>query len=372
MSSNIKVSIAPRSFSFAFPVGTSRGVLTGKVSYFVFIHSGNDTGVGEGSPLPGISLEGSSDWQRLSLALAGKTFALPISGSESVWAKNVFDMCGQPAFSSGMFGLETAAAHLLGGGSGKLYDNNFTNGAKPIEINGLVWMDSLEVMLSQAIAKSNQGFTCIKFKIGTKVWGDERRILMLFRKQYPEDVVQIRVDANGAYDVDRARYVLDDLQKLGVHSIEQPIAAGQHAAMAALIKESPIPIALDEELISPMPVDERDDMIRFINAPYLVLKPSLIGGIGATQHCIAVQTSMGHNWWITSALETAVGLNALTQFAGGYSLSLPQGLSTGNIYKEFIETPIRLEKNNLHFEPERQLTAIQITKLLQSDPQAEL
>lgn len=218
-------------------------------------------------------------------------------------------------------------------------------------INGLVWMDTLAAMRLQAEEKVSAGFTTIKFKIGSLNWQAEKSLLADFRRAHPVDEITLRVDANGAYTIDQALRVMDDLHKVGVHSIEQPIRSGQHNQMHHLIKEGAIPIALDEELITPMPADELFDMIRYLNAPYLVLKPTLIGGLARTEALISTTEKAGNAWWLTSSLETPIGLTVLAQFAARYPNALPHGLSTGKIYADSLAHPNVLEGDRLYFDP---------------------
>ena len=212
-------------------------------------------------------------------------------------------------------------------------------------------MDTLAAMRLQAEEKVKAGFTTIKFKIGSLDWQAEHSLLVDFRRAHSADEITLRVDANGAYAPDQAMRVMDDLHKLAIHSIEQPIRAGQHNQMHRLVNEGAIPIALDEELITPMPADELFDMIRFLNAPYLVLKPTLIGGLAHTEALIAATEKSGKAWWLTSSLETPIGLTVLAQFAARYPNALPHGLSTGKIYADSFAHPNVLEGNWLHFDP---------------------
>ncbi len=321
----------------------------------MLLRAGTDWGLGEGAPLPGLSLDGDGEWQRLQTWLSkNPERAIPDPGPAAcyAWAQNLLQQAGLAHASSLRYALEAAALSLTSGQPEVYFRNAFTRGAQSLEINGLVWMDDLQAMYHQALEKARQGFSTIKFKIGTHAWADELALLQAFRTQYPAEAVTIRVDANGAYKPDAALRVMDDLARLHVHSIEQPIAQGNHNAMRRLVAEGAIPIGLDEELITPMPSDELVDMLAYISAPYLILKPTLIGGLKHTADLITLSAQWGSQWWLTSSLETPIGLTALAQFAAEHKASLPQGLSTGKVYQNELTHPNRLEGKHLTFHPE--------------------
>lgn len=353
----LRISITPKTFWPAFTLRTSRGTISQKTSYFVLLQSGSDWGLGEGAPLPGLSLDGEAEWQRLQTWLDNNPdCTVPDPGPTAcyTWAKNLLQQAGLAQPSSLRYALETAALSITSGEPEVYFRNAFTLGNQSLEINGLVWMDDLQAMYQQGLEKARQGFTTIKFKIGSHAWADELALLQSFRKQYPADAITIRVDANGAFSPDQALRVMDDLARLQVHSIEQPIRQGQHNAMRRLVAEGATPIGLDEELITAMPWDELQDMVAYIHAPYLILKPTLIGGLERTANIIALAAQSGSQWWLTSSLETPIGLTALAQFAAEHKATLPQGLSTGKVYQNELAHPNCLQGKHLIFDPDAQ------------------
>jgi L-alanine-DL-glutamate epimerase-like enolase superfamily enzyme len=309
-------------------------------------------GVGEGAPLPGLSLDGAAEWESFMTWLETKPeVELPDQGGAFRWAKEVAIRAGVVGASSILYALESAALSLLSGKPEVYFPGSYTAGGISLPINGLVWMDSLEAMYSQALEKVKAGFTTLKFKIGSHDWESEKSLLTAFRKKHSVEDITVRVDANGAYKEEGAFKVLEDLQKLDIHSIEQPIKAGQHTLMGRLVKEGATPIALDEELITQMPKDEILDMLAYVNAPFLVLKPTLVGGLAWSKELITATEKRNASWWLTSSLETTIGLTPLAQFAAQYDPMLPQGLSTGKIYTEALPNPNILEVNRLSFDP---------------------
>jgi o-succinylbenzoate synthase len=350
--STVKIRIIEKPFKFAFPVGTSRGTLLAKTAWFIVLEGATSKkalALGEGAPLPGLSLEGTQEWRTFSNAVEGRTFAAPEDGKWRQFADYVFRKVQVNSFSSGVFALECCAAAYETQTPFLYFDSPFAQSNAPIEINGLVWMNAPAKMLAQAAEKAKAGFTTIKFKIGTQDWPSELALLRSFRNQFGKDEYTLRVDANGAYKPGQVEYVLDDLATLGIHSIEQPIAAGQFNAMATLVKNSPVPIALDEELISLAPVAELHDQIRYMNPAFVVLKPTLQGGLGQAEDFINLTKAMpATGWWLTSSLETTVGLTALAQFTASFPQTIPHGLSTGNIYQKSLPAPIALEGANLY------------------------
>ena len=224
--------------------------------------------------------------------------------------------------------------------------------AQEIRINGLIWMGSTKGMREQIEQKLNAGFHCIKLKIGAIPWEDEFDILRDLRSSFVAKDLEIRVDANGGYSMKDAPRILDDLAQLEVHSIEQPIQARQWDDMADLCASSPCPIALDEELIGIHDLDEQRKLLAYIQPQYIILKPSLHGGISGTQDWILFAHERGIEWWMTSALESNLGLNAIAQMASTYPLQLPQGLGTGSLYEKNIPSPLSLAGEGLSFKPE--------------------
>lgn len=364
----IRISIIPKTFHTAFIARTSRGSITQKRSWFVILEAQGGIGIGEGAPLPGLSLDGEKEWERLAAWLEAHAEEVETPVEAYTWAASLADRAGVGRASSVLYALESAALSLLSGKSEVYYPGAFAEGDSSVPINGLVWMDTLPTMRAQAEEKVRAGFATIKFKIGSFDWVQERALLEDFRKTHSADEITVRVDANGAYTVEQALRVLDDLARLGVHSIEQPIRAGQYNAMKRLIAEGAVPVALDEELISPMPEDEMADMLRYVNAPLWVLKPTLIGGLARTEARIRQAEEEKRGWWLTSSLETPVGLTVLAQFVARYANTLPHGLSTGKIYAEPIAHPNMLEGDRLRFNLD---TRFDLAEIRRADPPEE-
>ena len=298
-------------------------------------------GVGETAPIGRLSPE--------NLDLMDSKFAEIKIKLESVQRPTIIEECYDLAdqlvgldFPSIRFGLESALPDLRGGGGKILLENDFTLGKKPIPINGLIWMDTKEEMIRQVEDKLEAGFDCIKLKIGALDFEDELEILRHLRSTSSE--VTIRLDANGAFSTNEVFGKLKQLAEFTVHSIEQPIAPRQPVAMRLLSDKSPIPIALDEELIG---VEDKRELLESLCPQFVVLKPTLLGGFRQTTEWISIAESMNIDWWITSYLESNIGLNAIAQFVGNYEVTLPQGLGTGMLYENNVESELRIEKGEL-------------------------
>ena len=315
---------------FKFKAGTSRGYYTTRDCYFLTIEeNGTIKGVGECSPLPALSAE-YSDKESFEAKL------------ESVVARANFDKNFNLATlkneSSILFAFESALLHedrksLL------LFNNAFTKGITPININGLIWMGDYETMRQRIIDKINAGFKCIKVKIGAIDFAEEIELLKLIRSEFSKQDLTLRVDANGAFTPNEALTKLNELAKYDIHSIEQPIKAGQYDELCTLCKESPIPIALDEELIGKNDRSKKERLLEYIKPAYIVLKPTLHGGLKSTIEWIKLAQSYEIGYWITSALESSIGLNVIAQFTGSLNLSSHQGLGTGQLYSDNLDFP---------------------------------
>jgi len=320
-----------RDLQFHFEAGTSRGVLTSKKSYFFAIKdkSGKEY-VGEAGPLRGLSPEFKEDLFTEFQEVITKQLALPLP-------KNVTELKGQLKHypikeASFQTAYEMAFFAYFNQEEGIYFENEYSRGKKTLPVNGLIWMGSPEFMQKQIEEKLAEGYTCLKLKIGAIDFQQELSILQSIRDRYHPSEITLRVDANGAFSVEEASFKLEKLAKLGIHSIEQPIKAGQWEAMHQLCRTSPIPIALDEELIG---IRERKDKIRLLESiqpPYIILKPSLLGGFFETEEWIQLAEERQIDWWITSALESNYGLKAICQFTANYPVTLPQGLGTGKLY----------------------------------------
>lgn len=333
-------------FHFKTPGGTSRGILTDKHSWFIEICTFNNpetTGTGECSIIPGLSPEYVSHDQYEKLVKRAVNF---INGNEG---KNLDEILEKiklefRSYPSILFGLETAIYDLKNGGTRTIFINAFSRGKKSIPINGLIWMGAEHFMQQQIEEKLNSGFKTIKMKIGAIDFDSELKLLTKIRKQYSSEEITLRVDANGAFTIEEARNVLNKLAELNIHSIEQPIKAGQWVQMKALCSNAKTPIALDEELIGINDLIEKEKLLDTITPQFIILKPSLHGGISGTKEWIELAKKRKIDWWMTSALESNIGLNAICQLVGEYDTNLPQGLGTGSLYTDNIAS--KLEVNN--------------------------
>jgi len=344
----IKFQIDSRNLKFLFKAGTSRGVLSNKKAWYIRVSDPlNPTiyGIGETGPLKGLSIDDVPDFEVRLLAELDKLngLELPIS------SKDVYEIANQvsPEMPSVRFGVETALLDLVHGGKYQLFENMFYQEMKPIRINGLVWMGDNELMIERLYEKIDQGFSCIKIKIGAIDFENEMKLIELARKKFPSSKLELRVDANGAFNYKKAIEVLKRLKELEVHSIEQPIKAGQIQLMRQLCESTPVPIALDEELIGIYSYQQKKDLIHTIKPQYIILKPSLIGGFQSAKEWIDLAENNKIGWWITSALESNIGLNAICQFASSLNVNIPQGLGTGGLYQNNIESPLEVIKDEI-------------------------
>lgn len=313
---------------FKFLAGTSRGSLKEKTSYFLKLWSKEEPevfGLGEAGPLFGLSAEFDTLEDEIAklVSIINKEEQIPDKLSSSL-----------------LFALETAELGLKNQSFEKIYLNDFQKGNAKIPINGLIWMGDATFMRKQIAEKLEKGFTTIKLKIGAIDFETEYEIIKELRAQFASKDLTIRVDANGAFNIKKAKEVLKLLREQEVHSIEQPIAAGQWEEMAALCENTPTPIALDEELIGQK---AETKLLETIKPQYIILKPGLHGGLASTKEWIELAQNNGIAWWITSALESNVGLNAICQFTTQYKDLLPQGLGTGQLYHNNIPSPLYIE-----------------------------
>jgi o-succinylbenzoate synthase len=334
-------------FKFNFKARTSRGLMKDKTSWFIKIWDVNNpaiTGIGECSPLPGLSVDATPDYEDVLRKCV-----------DSVSSINSFEINQLRSFipdnySSIMFGFETALLDLKNGGKRVIYENRFIHG-EPIPINGLIWMGDMDFMMSQINEKIAMGYRCIKLKVGGLNFDRECDILSYIRKRYFRENITIRLDANGAFKTEDVLFRLDELAKYNVQSIEQPIKPGL-AEMEELCRKSPIPVAFDEELIGITQREKKKELLQVLHPQHIILKPSLHGGIQHCQEWIEIAESFGISWWVTSALESSIGLNAICQFTANYPITLPQGLGTGQIYENNFISPLKAEKGNISYEPE--------------------
>ena len=335
----MKIEIEERLLHFKQPAGTSRGVYTERRLWLVSISDGDTVGVGECAPLLDLSCD-----------------AL----EPHIYNKVLRDFCDQMEqtgeipyeamrdYPSMLFGLETAMLNLRRGNC--LFDTSFARGEVGIPINGLVWMGSYEEMLKRMEEKLKLGFRCVKLKVGAIDFDKELDLVKRIRERFSHREVELRLDANGGFTPDEALYRLELLSQYAIHSIEQPIKQKQWAKMAELCRDAPLPIALDEELIGVNDPVAKRQMLRIIKPAYIVLKPSLHGGMMGCREWIDIACEEGVGSWITSALESNIGLNAIAQFCSdvyGDAISFPQGLGTGQLFTDNIPMPLEIRGDKL-------------------------
>ncbi len=316
---------------FKQPSGTSRGVMTVKETWFLLLEENGKKGIGECGLLRGLSIDDRPDYES-KLQWVCENIDL---GKDFLWENLI-------AFPSIQFGIEMAFLSLESENPFVLFPSEFTKGSKNIPINGLVWMGNPDFMKQQIEAKLAEGFHCIKLKIGAINFEKELELLAGIRADYASNQIEIRVDANGAFVSKDALLKLNQLAGFKLHSIEQPIAKNQHDRMSELCKSTPIPIALDEELIGVFSTEEKEALLQKIQPQYLILKPSFIGGFKGTQEWIALAEKYGIGWWITSALESNIGLNAIAQWTFMQNNQMPQGLGTGGLYTNNFDCPLEV------------------------------
>jgi len=321
---------------FKKPSGTSRGVLTQKETWFVIIHEVGKQGIGECGIFRGLSIDDRPDYEaKLKWACKNINLGLDILVSELVELPSI------------QFGLEMAFLSLNAKDKFTLFPSKFTDGKADIPINGLVWMGDAPFMKQQIAYKLEQGFNCIKMKIGAIDFKTEIELLKSIRQEFSVNDIELRVDANGAFLPDEALEKLKILSEFELHSIEQPIKQGQFEAMSRLCEKSPLDIALDEELIGIFDVTKKQELLLTINPKYIILKPSLIGGIKGSTEWINMAQKQNINWWITSALESNVGLNAIAQWTYTLENKMSQGLGTGSLYTNNFLSPLLVENGTL-------------------------
>ncbi len=336
----MKASFFPYRLEFKQASGTSRGVLKSKETWFIKIEDEHATGFGECGMFRGLSCDDRPDFE-----------------SKLKWVCHHIDLGLEQLlielidFPSIQFGLEMAFLDLLSDSSNVLFPSKFTSGKASIPINGLIWMGDEQFMKSQIRSKIDAGFDCLKIKIGAIDFDTELSLIKAIRKEYDVDTIELRVDANGAFSTLEAMEKLKRLSEFNLHSIEQPIRQGQYDAMAELCAQSPLPIALDEELIGIHDVTKRSLLLQTINPQYIIIKPTLVGGFSGSQSWIDLAEKQSVDWWITSALESNIGLNAIAQWTYQLNVNRPQGLGTGALYTNNIEAPLKIDNGRLIYAP---------------------
>ena len=334
------INIIPRILHFKQPAGTSRGTYTTRKVWYIYLSTTEypeRVGVGECAPLPKLSCDDLPDYEQI---LCNACRCLEQTGE--------LDTEALRDYPSILFGLETALRHYETQ-SWALWDTPFSRGETGIPINGLIWMGDFDRMLQQIEVKMQSGYRCIKLKIGAINFEEELALLKHIRAHYSAREIELRVDANGAFSPIDAMEKLNRLAELELHSIEQPIRAGQWEEMARLTADTPLPIALDEELIGCNTPEGKQDLLTSVRPQYIILKPSLHGGISGGNEWIAEAEKQHIGWWITSALESNIGLNAIAQWCATFRNPLPQGLGTGLLFTDNIEMPLEIREDCLWF-----------------------
>lgn len=348
----LKVTYKKHVLEFKFEAGTSRGVLQDKKTWYIkLIDNANEEiyGIGEAGPLVKLSIDDIPEFEDVLSSVCARLNGIAKPGSEGQ-VYELLDEIVAHGYPSIYFGLETAMLDLMNGGNRMIYNNDFYNSGKVIPINGLIWMGHLEDMLLQVTDKVDEGYNCIKIKIGSLNFERECDVLQYIRSKYYKHNLVLRVDANGAFQPEEAMNKLDELAKFNLHSIEQPIKPGNHHAMRELCQESKVPIALDEELIGIGGYDEKAKLLETILPQYIILKPTLVGGLRSCKEWIALAEQMNIGWWMTSALESNIGLNAIAQFTAEYGNEMHQGLGTGKLYHNNVPSPLTISEGEIHYD----------------------
>ncbi|WP_340198767.1 o-succinylbenzoate synthase [Ascidiimonas sp. W6] len=328
--------------NFKRPSGTSRGILKKKETWFIILTDGKKIGIGECGILRGLSIDDRPDYEE---KLQEICFDIHL-GLEKLLKIT-------EEFPSIQFGLEQAFLSLQSKNSFELFASSFTKGDASIKINGLIWMGDPDFMKAQIQQKLDEGYDCIKMKIGAISFEEEIKLLALIRKDFSKDQIEIRVDANGAFSPQEAMSKLNILAQYDLHSIEQPIKQGQLIEMKQLCEMTPLPIALDEELIGIFNVTNKEEILQIVKPQFIILKPSLVGGFKGTDEWIELAEKYAIKWWITSALESNIGLNAIAQYAYLKGVTLPQGLGTGSLYTNNFECPLKVSSGYLSYEKDK-------------------
>ena len=328
---------------FKIPSGTSRGVMTHKETWFIIIENDQKKGIGECGILRGLSCDDRTDYEE-KLAWACANIHL---GMDQLWESLI-------EFPSIQFGIEMAFQSLASENPFLLFPSEFTKSQKSIPINGLIWMGNEDFMKQQIETKLAEGFHCLKLKIGAIDFDEELKLLSQIRQNFTSEQVEIRVDANGAFDKTEALNKLNQLSGFKLHSIEQPIQKNNTDSMSELCKTSPIPIALDEELIGVFSMEEKEQLLEKIKPQYIILKPSFVGGFRGTNEWILLAEKLHIKWWITSALESNIGLNAIAQWTFLKQNKMPQGLGTGALFTNNFDCQLEVSNGQLWFNKDKE------------------
>ncbi|MEZ4901494.1 MAG: o-succinylbenzoate synthase [Spirosomataceae bacterium] len=347
----LQVHYQPYKLIFRFEAGTSRGVLTEKTAWLIKIYDDAQPtliGLGECSPLQGLSIDDRPDFESHLQQICQEFNRLDLE----IYIWNIPIIIEQligNEWPSIRFGFESAMLDYLHGCQSRIFSNDFIHNERRLAINGLVWMGSREAMLQQVEEKIEAGFNTLKLKIGAIDFEQECAILAHIRSHFTAREIMLRVDANGAFNATNVWERLLRLSTYDIHSIEQPIRPKQLDLMAELCETSPVAIALDEELIGGFDYAEKRRLLKHIKPQYVILKPTLLGGFEATREWIETAQRLDIGWWITSALESNIGLNAIAQFTAEFDNPLPQGLGTGQLYENNIDSPLTVENGCLYY-----------------------
>lgn len=337
----------PLELKFKIPVLTSRGAMEYKNGFLVFVTDGNSTGVGECSFIEGLSRDNLDNLE----SVLGEV----CSNINSWESFNETIFLSHPSI---CFAVETALLDLQSGGAKMLFDNQFSRGEKGIPINGLIWMGDVNFMIEQLNHKMAEGFRCLKLKVGAVDFEDECLILEGIRSEFDASEIELRLDANGAFTRDDVFKKMKKLSKFQIHSIEQPIKPNQWELMRAIVDENIIDLALDEELIGITVESQKEALLDFVNPKYIILKPSLIGGLKRSEDWMRLAGKYNIEWWATSALESNIGLNAIAQWVYNQTDDVVQGLGTGSLYLNNISSPLVVNNGYLHYDKNLKWDAI--------------
>lgn len=318
--------------------GTSRGILRTKETFFILLEEQGKDGIGECGLFRGLSIDDKPDYEEKLQWVCNH-----ISLGKEALLNELYE------FPSIQFGLEQAFLSLQSKDKFQIFDTDFVSVNKPISINGLIWMGDADFMQRQIEEKLNAGFGTIKLKIGAINFDKECELLAAIRERFSPDEIELRVDANGAFSPEEALSKLERLAMFDLHSIEQPIKQGQVSEMAKLCAKTPLPIALDEELIGVFSMEDKIALIDTIQPQYIILKPSLVGGIQGSDDWISIAEKNNIDWWITSALESNIGLNAIAQYTSKLQTAMPQGLGTGALFTNNIDSPLNVKGGKLWY-----------------------
>ena len=331
--------------NFKKPSGTSRGVMLEKETWFLIIEENGKKGIGECGLFRGLSYDDKLDYSD-KLQWVCDNIHL---GKDTLWEK-------LREYPSIQFGVEQAFLSLKSDDPMILFPSAFTKGEESIPINGLVWMGNPEFMKEQIDEKMVQGFNCIKLKIGAIDFDKELELIRYIRSHFSPELMEIRVDANGGFDKSDTLDKLSQLSELKIHSIEQPIKQNQYDSMADLCKDTPLPIALDEELIGVINYNDKENLLQKIRPQYIILKPSLVGGFKGSEEWIEIAEKLNIGWWITSALESNIGLNAIAQWTSTLNNPMPQGLGTGGLFTNNFESNLFVQNGHLWFDSKKKVS----------------